>query len=370
MEEIFNDEVHQKEVVIQDGIKAQLDDETLRMMTSVVAEESFEVAVGENGVENGKNEDGLASSSSSSDEENEVVAAEKTDDSGVISTANDEEEENGVLDLIKEEQAVEIESIQVTELNIDEEVLEKDVPEAVEETVDEVDISPEHEANGFAEEENEAIITEESQIWEADLSTGHDANGFVEEENEVIITEKSQISEADLSPEHEANGFAEEEIAVIITEESPISEADISTGHEANGFVEEENEVIITEESHISDALAAAVALSDVVDENGVKESGQAESVEEEVLSTVVDAIEAEYTNQESTNIETLQYRNKEDSLLAVAKSSNGTDESNKTELPETIVNPHIISISARTVHPTYWKGCCGLLEVFRRRDR
>ncbi|CAM8901220.1 unnamed protein product [Rhodiola kirilowii] len=367
MEEIFNDEVHQKEVVIQDGMEAQLDDETLRMMTSVVAEESFEVAVGENGVENGKNEDGLASSSSSSDEETEVVAAEKTDDTAVISNGNNEEEENGVLDLIKEEQAVEIESIQVTELNVDEEVLEEDVPEAVEETVDEVDISPEHEANGFVEEENEVIITEDSQIWEADISTGHDANGFVEEENEVIITEKSQISEADLSPEHEANGFAEEEIAVIITEESPISEVDISTGHEANGFVEEENEVIIAEESQISEAVVA-VELSDVVDENGVKESGQAESVEEEVLSTVVDAIEAEYTDQEG--IETLQYRKGKDSLLTVAKSSNGTDESNKTELPETNVNPHIISISARTVHPTSWKGCCGLLEVFRRRDR
>ncbi|XP_065852373.1 uncharacterized protein [Euphorbia lathyris] len=37
---------------------------------------------------------------------------------------------------------------------------------------------------------------------------------------------------------------------------------------------------------------------------------------------------------------------------------------------PETIGNPHIISISQRTIQPTTWRSCCGLFQVLKRSNR
>jgi hypothetical protein len=45
-------------------------------------------------------------------------------------------------------------------------------------------------------------------------------------------------------------------------------------------------------------------------------------------------------------------------------------EEGNKTEIPESTGNPHIISMSQRTLQPTSWRSCCGLFEVLRRFDR
>ncbi|KAB9080311.1 hypothetical protein FH972_026955 [Carpinus fangiana] len=50
--------------------------------------------------------------------------------------------------------------------------------------------------------------------------------------------------------------------------------------------------------------------------------------------------------------------------------TSNAGEEGNKTEFPESTGNPHIISVSRRSVQPTSWRSCCGLFEVLRRSDR
>ncbi|XP_059452358.1 uncharacterized protein LOC132182989 [Corylus avellana] len=50
--------------------------------------------------------------------------------------------------------------------------------------------------------------------------------------------------------------------------------------------------------------------------------------------------------------------------------TSNAGEEGNKTEIPESTGNPHIISVSRRSMQPTSWRSCCGLFEVLRRSDR
>lgn len=50
--------------------------------------------------------------------------------------------------------------------------------------------------------------------------------------------------------------------------------------------------------------------------------------------------------------------------------TSNAGEEGNKTEIPQSTGNPHILSVSRRTMQPTSWRSCCGLFEVLRRSDR
>ncbi|KAG2717582.1 hypothetical protein I3843_03G183400 [Carya illinoinensis] len=53
-----------------------------------------------------------------------------------------------------------------------------------------------------------------------------------------------------------------------------------------------------------------------------------------------------------------------------VVERGSVVEEGNKTEIPESSGNPHVISLDQRTLQPTSWRSCCGLFEVLRRSDR
>ncbi|XP_002520391.3 probable inactive protein kinase DDB_G0270444 [Ricinus communis] len=46
--------------------------------------------------------------------------------------------------------------------------------------------------------------------------------------------------------------------------------------------------------------------------------------------------------------------------------SANPTVIASKDGFPESTGNPHVISVSQRTIQPTSWRSCCGLFEVLR----
>uniref|UniRef100_A0A7N0RH22 Uncharacterized protein n=1 Tax=Kalanchoe fedtschenkoi TaxID=63787 RepID=A0A7N0RH22_KALFE len=260
MEEILNgslteDTSQKSEVVVVQEVDVVMPDDDSLGMRSVVDEERFEVAAGENGVENGKDGVGSSSSSSSSDEETEV-AAEKIDEI-IASMVECGSEENGVV-------------------------------------------------SGLVAEEEAAV----------EITEGLEVAMVVEEEEEKITVEA----------------------------------------------VEEEREVTVAEDSEAVEV--AAVELTDAVEEKAVaaaeEEPDQVEAVDE-VLAAVAKAREVEVAGQEATDG---LLKHEEESSPAVAKSVNDA------EIPESNGNPHIISISTRTVQRTSWSGCCGLLQVFRRGDR
>lgn len=330
MEEMLNgnsqDEVDQKLHVKEDGMIAQLDDETLRMGT-IAAEESFEVTGSENGDVNGKDEKGVvsfSSSSSSSDDDEEVKAmlTEKTDDSDLTSAGLDTKEEDGVLDLTVGEAEEIVSSPLCEELEVVEEVLE-------------VESSP------FCEE------LEVVEVIEEDTREVFDESKKSEEESKVFITDDSPVVEAvavELA-DVQSNQAEPEYVGSQIVEAVAVELADVQSNQAEPEYVESQT------------VEAVAMELADV-------QSNQVEYVEE-VMSTAVLEKKAENAGTNGT----LQYAKEEDSYPATAKFSNGTDDShNKAEeLPEIDVNPQIISISARTMQPTSWRGCCGLLEVFKR---
>ncbi|KAF5481460.1 hypothetical protein F2P56_002108 [Juglans regia] len=141
-----------------------------------------------------------------------------------------------------------------------------------------------------------------------------------------------------------------------------------------------ENSIGLESKEREENNVSASEALTDVVsegieettlpnlDENGwvpvvVTDHVVSERIEEtKLLSSDVSVGEASKENVKNL-LQPL-------ASAPVVDTGNAVEEGNKTGIPESTGNPHVVSLHQRILQPTSWRSCCGLFEVLHRSDR
>ncbi|KAK4577936.1 hypothetical protein RGQ29_028182 [Quercus rubra] len=217
----------------------------------------------------------------------------------------------------------------------------------------------------FDKEEKSSEVVDSGKYEEEEKEVSHSVADYVE----PIVSLSKDFSQGVEEPVENLTGLEskenEEKVPLSLEKSNGISP--VKANEEVKGI--EETKLPSPDANDGSYEVAKETTLLASGEDGKVPEVVQKEIEETELLASDVSVAEASTGVYESSKEEA------NDSLQPLANApavdtSNAGEESNKTEIPESTGNPHIISVSQRPLQPSSWKSCCGIFEVLRRSDR
>ncbi|XP_030932093.1 uncharacterized protein LOC115957890 [Quercus lobata] len=219
--------------------------------------------------------------------------------------------------------------------------------------------------SNFDKEEKSSEVVDSGKYEEEKKEVSHSVADYVK----PIVSLSMDFSQGVEEPVENLTGLEskenEEKVPLSLEKSNGISP--VKANEEVKGI--EETKLPSPDENDGSYEVAKETTLPALGEDGKVPEVVQKEIEETELLASDVSVAEASTGVYESSKEEA------NDSLQPLANApavdtSNVGEECNKTEIPESTGNPHIISVSQRPLQPTSWKSCCGIFEVLRRSDR
>lgn len=103
-------------------------------------------------------------------------------------------------------------------------------------------------------------------------------------------------------------------------------------------------------------------------DENSGEASGTANDLSSKDIPD--NKKQADENPEESSGVKQNEETLLEKQTVPSVETSNGNEADNESEIAGSIGNKPVISMTPRTLHPTSWRGCCGLFDVLKRSNR